>query len=143
MAGRSGLQFLQAMRDGELPPPPISALFRMWAIDVEEGLVSFGCEPDESAYNPIGVVHGGLVCTLADSVAGCAVQTTLPAGVGYTSVDITVNYLRAVTASSGILVATGRVVKPGRKMAHAAVDIVDASGKLVATATSNCLVMTP
>lgn len=142
-ADRSGLEFLRAMRDGVLPPPPISSLFSFWAIDVEEGVVSFGCRPEESAYNPIGLVHGGLVCTMADSVAGCAVQSTLPAGVAYTSLDITVNYLRPVTAGSGVLVATGRVVKPGRKVAHAAVDVVDDRGKLVATATSNLLVFTP
>jgi uncharacterized protein (TIGR00369 family) len=64
---------------------------------VERGLAQFGCTRDQSAYNPIGVVHGGLVCTLADSVAGCAVHTTLDAGIGYTSTDITVNYLRPVT----------------------------------------------
>lgn len=141
MAGRSGLEFLRAMRDGLIPPPPISSLFAMWAIDVEHGRVSFGCRPEESAYNPIGLVHGGLVCTLADSVAGCSVQSTLPAGVAYTSLDITVNYLRPVTAGSGVLVATGRLVKPGRKVAHAAVDVVDGNDKLVATATSNLLIL--
>ena len=96
--------------------------------------------PDESAYNPIGVVHGGLVCTLADSVAGCAVHTTLDAGIGYTSIDITVNYLRPVTVDSGTLVAVGRVTKPGRRVALAAAEIHDGAGRLVATASSNCLV---
>ena len=140
MAGRSGLEFMRALRDGQLPPPPISALFQMWPVTVEDGLVIFGCRPDESAYNPIGVVHGGLVCTLTDSVAGCAVHTTLPAGMAYTSIDITVNYLRPVTAGSGELRATGRVIKPGRTVALAAAEVTAAAGKLVATATSNCLI---
>ena len=107
-AGRSGLEFMQALADGKIPPPPIAMLFGMWPTRVERGLAQFECVPDESAYNPIGVVHGGLVCTLADSVAGCAVHTTLDAGIGYTSIDITVNYLRPVTSDSGTLVAVGR-----------------------------------
>ena len=77
---RSGLETMQAIRDGVLPPPPISQLVRMDVVDVTEGRVEFSCEPDESVYNPIGVVHGGLVCTLLDSVVGCAVHTTLAAG---------------------------------------------------------------
>jgi uncharacterized protein (TIGR00369 family) len=140
-AGLSGLEFMQAVAEGRLPPPPIGQLVGMRPTKVERGLVVFECTPDESVYNPIGVVHGGLVCTLADSVMGCAVHTTLEAGVAYTSVDITVNYLRPVTLASGTLVATGKVIKPGRRIALAAAEIHDADGRLVATGTSNCLVM--
>lgn len=139
-AGRSGLEFMQALADGKIPPPPIAMLLRMFPTRIERGLAQFECLPDESAYNPIGVVHGGLVCTLADSVAGCAVHTTLDAGIGYTSIDITVNYLRPVTVDSGPLVAVGRVTKPGRRVALAAAEIHDGAGRLVATASSNCLV---
>ncbi len=103
--------------------------------------MTFVGTPDESVYNPIGVVHGGLVCTLLDSVIGCAVHTTLPAGVGYTSIGLTVNYLRPVTADSGALTAVGRVTKPGRRVAFADGDVRDAAGRLVATATGSCLVM--
>jgi uncharacterized protein (TIGR00369 family) len=140
-AGLSGLEFIQALADGLVAPPPIALLLNMWPTKVERGLVVFECDPDESVYNPIGVVHGGLVCTLADSVAGCAVHTTLEAGVGYTSIDITVNYLRPVTLGSGTLVATGRVTKPGRRVAMAAAEVHDGAGRLVATATSNCLIV--
>ena len=139
-AGRSGLEFMQALADGKIPPPPIAMLFGMWPTRVERGLAQFEYVPDESAYNPIGVIHGGLICTLADSVAGCAVHTTLDAGIGYTSIDITVNYLRPVTVDSGTLVAVGRVTKPGRRVALAAAEIHDGAGRLVATASSNCLV---
>jgi hypothetical protein len=83
----SGRESLQAMIDGRLPPAPIGGLMAMTAVSVGEGTVEFRCQPDESAYNPIGVVHGGLVCTLLDSVAGCAVHSTLPAGLGYTSLE--------------------------------------------------------
>jgi uncharacterized protein (TIGR00369 family) len=110
-------------------------------MEVERGLVVFECSPDESAYNPIGVVHGGLVCTLADSAAGCAVQSTLEAEVAYTSIDINMTYLRPVTKDSGRIRATGRVTKPGRKVAYATVEVTDPAGKLLAQATSSCLVM--
>lgn len=142
-AGRSmgGLEFLVALRDGTLPPPPITALMTARLTEVERGRVVFDCQPDEAAYNPIGLVHGGLVCTLADSAAGCAVQSTLEAGVAYTSIDINVTYLRPVTAASGTLRATGICVKPGRKVAYATVDVVDGTGRAVAAATSTCLVI--
>jgi len=140
-ATMSGLELLSALADGRLPPAPIAALFLMRPVEVEDGRVVFECEPDQSAYNPIGVVHGGLVCTLADTVAGCAVHSTLEAGVGYTSIDINVSYLRPVTSESGVLRATGVATKRGRRVAFATAEIVDGSGRLVATATSNCLVM--
>ena len=113
---------------------------RMGITALEEGRVEFSCELDESVYNPIGVVHGGLVCTLLDTVAGCAVHTTLPAGVGYTSIELKVNYLRAVHATSGPLTAIGRVVKPGRRVAFAEGEVLDAAGRTVATASSSLLV---
>jgi uncharacterized protein (TIGR00369 family) len=140
-ATMSGLELLTAMNNGTLPPAPIAALFRMRIAEIENGRVVFECEPDESAYNPIGVVHGGLVCTLADTVAGCAVHSTLDAGVAYTSIDINVSYLRAVTSQSGVLRATGEVTKRGRRVSFATAEVVDGNGKVVATATSSCLVM--
>jgi len=138
--GLSGLAFLEALIDGRFPPPPIASLFRFHLREVRPGEAVFECTPDESMFNPIGVIHGGLVCTLADSAAGCAVHTTLDAGVGYTSIDITVNYLRPVTLASGTLRATGRIVKPGRRVALASAEVHDQRGRLVASATSNCLV---
>jgi uncharacterized protein (TIGR00369 family) len=141
-AGLSGLEFMRALAEGRIPPPPIARLLGMSITKVDVGLVEFECTPDESVYNPIGMVHGGLMATMADSAAGCAVHTTLAAGVGYSSIDITVNFLRSVTLASGTLVATGRVVKPGRRVATAAVEIVDGAGKLVGTASSSCLIMT-
>jgi len=142
-AGLSGLGFMQALIDGKIPPPPIALLLNMRPTKVDHGLAVFECIPDESVYNPIGLVHGGLVCTLADSVAGCAVHTTLEPGARYTSIDITVNYLRPVTLASGTLIATGRVTKPGRRVALATADVTDGAGRLVATATSNCLILSP
>ncbi len=142
-AAMSGRDFIQAMIDGKLPPPPIGNLLGFRAVSVGDGDMVFACTPDESAYNPIGVVHGGLVCTLLDSAAGCAVHTTLPAGVGYTSAEIKVNYLRPIHGHTGELTAHGWVTKPGRRIAFAEADVRDSAGKLLATASSTCLVITP
>jgi uncharacterized protein (TIGR00369 family) len=137
---RSGLETMEAIRDGVLPPPPIAMLMQMDVVALDKGRVEFSCAVDESVYNPIGVVHGGLVCTLLDTVAGCAVHTTLPAGVGYTSIELKVNYLRAVHATSGPLLAIGEVVKPGSRVAFAEGEVRDATGRTVATASSSLLV---
>ena len=136
----SGLDYLRKMMGRELPGPPIAAHFAMDIVEVEEGTVTFTCQPDESHYNPIGAVHGGLVCTVLDSALGCATHTTLPAGVGYTSIEIKVNYLRPVTRDSGPLRCIGRVTKPGRRVAFAEGEVLDKDGKVVATATGSLLV---
>lgn len=109
----AGVDYLQAMMNGELPPPPINGLMRFDVVSAEPGRVVFSCLPDESAYNAIGAIHGGLVCTLLDAVAACAMLSTLPQGKGFTSVEIKVSYLKAVRLSSGLLTATGTVVKSG------------------------------
>jgi uncharacterized protein (TIGR00369 family) len=136
----AGIDYLQAMVDRKIPPPPISQLVQMEVTEVEPGRVVFTCTPDQSAYNPIGAVHGGLVCTLLDSVAGCALHSTLPLGKGYTSVEIKVSYLKAVRESSGLLTATGTVVKAGGRVGFTEGVVTDASGTVVATATSTLLV---
>jgi uncharacterized protein (TIGR00369 family) len=136
----AGLDYLQAMIDGVLPPPPISGLVDMALVAAEPGRVEFTCQPDESAYNPIGLVHGGLVCTLLDSVSGCALHSTLPQGRGYTSVEIKVNYLKPVLSTSGLLTAVGTIVKGGSRVAFTEGVVTDASGGVVATATSTLLV---
>lgn len=140
-ATQDGLEFLRSVRDGKVPPPPIARLMGFALVEVERGMAVFECIPHESLYNPIGVVHGGLVCTLADSAAGCAVQSTLEAGVAYTSIDINVTYLRPVTKDTGLMRAIGRVTKPGRRVAYATIEVTDSAGKLLAQATSSCLVM--
>ncbi|MCU1594200.1 MAG: putative thioesterase [Frankiales bacterium] len=136
----SGLDYLTAMVEGRLPRAPISGLLSFGISRVSKGEVTFTCEPDESAYNPIGVVHGGLVCTLLDSVTACAVHSTLDAGIGYTSLDISVSYLRPVTKDSGLLVARGWVTRAGRRAAFSQGEVTTPDGKVVATATSTCLV---
>jgi uncharacterized protein (TIGR00369 family) len=136
----AGIDYIQAMIAGKIPPPPISRLIQMDLVEAEPGHVVFTCTPDETAYNPIGAVHGGLVCTLLDSVAGCALHSTLPQGKGYTSVEIKVNYLKPVRAVSGTLTAVGTVVKAGSRVGFTEGVVTDASGAVVATATSTLLV---
>ena len=136
----AGIDYLQAIIDGELSPAPISGLLQFDVASAEQGRVVFTCQPDESAYNPIGTIHGGLVCTLLDSVTGCAVQSTLPQGKGYTSIEIKVNYLKAVRLSSGQLTATGTVVKSGSRVGFADGVVTDGNGAFVATATSTLLI---
>ena len=136
----SGLEYLEAIGRGEIPAPPITALMNMTLDSVEHGRAVFGLVPDESLYNPIGAVHGGAICTVLDSVAGCAVHSTLEAGWGYTSVEIKVNYIRGTTADSGTLTATGWVKKGGSRIAFAEAELIDAQGRLIATATSTLLV---
>jgi uncharacterized protein (TIGR00369 family) len=139
-ASMSGLSYWKAVAEGHLPQPPIAELLRMGLVEVQNGRIAFTCTPDASMYNPLGLVHGGAVCTLLDTATACAMHTTLPEGVGYTSVEIKVNYLRAVTVASGTLTAIGTVVKAGSRIGFAEGTVTDASGKLVATATSTLLV---
>jgi uncharacterized protein (TIGR00369 family) len=136
----AGLDYLRAMADGRLPQAPIGGLMEFGIVEAENGRVVFTCRPDESAYNPIGAIHGGLICTLLDSVTGCAVHSTLPAGKGYTTVEIKVNYLKAVRLTSGVLTATGTVVKSGSRVGFSEGVVTDESGAIVATASSTLLV---
>jgi uncharacterized protein (TIGR00369 family) len=136
---RSGLELMRAMRDGELPPPPVMEMVGMGGLDVAEGQVTFYLDPQEFHYNPIGSVHGGVIATVLDSATGCSVHTTLPAGVGYTSLDLNVKFLRAVTVDSGRLTVAGQVLQKGRRTALAEAKMADARGRLVAHATSSCL----
>jgi uncharacterized protein (TIGR00369 family) len=111
--------------------------------EVEEGRAVFVGEPAEYHYNPIGVVHGGLMATLLDSALGCCVHTTLPAGVAYTTLELHVNLIRAVTAKTGKLTAIGEVIHAGRTTATAQARVIDAEGKLYAHGTTTCIIFRP
>jgi uncharacterized protein (TIGR00369 family) len=139
----SGLQAMRAVQAGELPPPPIAVLMGMGLVEVEEGRVVFTALPAEYHYNPIGVVHGGLAATLLDSALGCAVHTTLPAGTGYTTLEIKVNYVRAITLATGELRCEAKILHQGGRIATAEGRITDASGKLYAHGTTTCIIFRP
>lgn len=135
-----GIDYLKAMIARELPPPPMATLMQFDLIDVEPGKVVVTCQPDASMYNPSGGIHGGFMCTVLDSVAGLALHSTLPAGKGFTSIEIKVNYLKPVRLDAGPLSATGTVVKSGARVGFTEGVVADASGKVVATATSTLLI---
>jgi uncharacterized protein (TIGR00369 family) len=136
----AGLDLMRALRDGAVPPPPVIDLIGISLTEVDEGRVVMCLTPAEYHYNPIGTVHGGVLATLLDSVMGCAVHTTLPKGRGYTSLEIKVNYVRAVTSASGELSAEGKIVHGGARSAVAEARVLDAKGRLCATASTTCLV---
>jgi uncharacterized protein (TIGR00369 family) len=139
--GMSGIEHLEAIASGELPPPPIAVLMNMQPVSVAHGRVTFGGTPGEEHYNPIGVVHGGYASTLLDTVLGCAVQSTLEAGQAYTTQTIEVKLLRPITRETGTVEAIGEVTYRGRRQATAEAKIVDPDGKVLATGTSTCMVL--
>lgn len=137
----SGLAFLRSVMVGELPPPPIAVTLGFRLAEVEEGRVEFGCVPGEEHYNPIGSVHGGLFATLLDSATGCAVHSTLPIGTAYTSLDLAVRFLRPASADTGPMRCVGTVLNRGRRTALGQAELFDSGDRLLAHATSTCLLM--
>lgn len=135
----SGLEVLRKMiADGRRPP--IASTLQFDLVEVDEGRAVFSGTPGPHAYNPIGVIHGGYAATLLDSACGCAVHASLGPGQAYTTLELKVAYHRALTAGTGPVRAEGKVVSIGRRVAFAEARIVDADGKLYASATSTLLV---
>ena len=133
---------MQAIVDGTLPPPPIARLLDFELVEVEDGRAVFAMEPAEWMYNPIGSVHGGIAATILDSCMGCAVHTTLEAGVGYTTTDLQVRYLRAMSDTTGRVLAEGRVIHRGKRTATAEGRLFVESGeRLIAHATTGCVIL--
>jgi uncharacterized protein (TIGR00369 family) len=140
----SGLEFMKAVLDGRLPPPPIAATMDFTGAEAEEGRVVFVGEPGEFVYNPLGVVHGGYAMTLLDSAMGCAVQTTLPQGEGYTSLETSVNFVRPITKETGRVRCEGKVIHRGGRIATAEGRLIaEKSGKLLAHGTTTCMIFRP
>jgi uncharacterized protein (TIGR00369 family) len=137
----SGIERLRAIAAGTLAPPPMAELMGMRLTEVAEGRAVFEVEPGEQHYNPIGVVHGGLAMTLADSAMGCAVQSCLPAGVAWTTLELKINLVRALTVDSGTVRCEGTVIHVGRRVATAEARLFDGDGRLCAHATTTCMVM--
>ncbi len=139
-AAMSGLQVFEAIFAGDLPAPPIGETMDFIPIHMEEGVAVFQGKPMLRHYNPLGTVHGGWFCTLLDSAVGCAVHTTLPAGKGYTTLEIKVNMLRPLTDAVPLVRAEGKVIHAGRQVATAEGRIVGPDGKVYAHATTTCMI---
>lgn len=139
--GMSGFEFLQKIVSGELPRPPLASLMDFQIVELEEGRAVFAVHPAEYHYNPIGVVHGGLAATLLDSAMGCAVHSMLPSGSGYTTLELKVNFIRAMTKETGRVRAEGKLIHLGGRTATAEGRVIDESGKLYAHATTTCLIL--
>jgi uncharacterized protein (TIGR00369 family) len=138
----SGLEAMRAIIDGDVPPPPIAGTLGFRPVEVDEGRAVFAVTPAEFHYNPLGVVHGGLAATVLDSAMGCAVQTILPAGTAYTTLELHTNFVAAITRDTGPIRAEGVVVHRGRTVATAEGRLVaEESGKLLAHGTTTCLVV--
>jgi uncharacterized protein (TIGR00369 family) len=140
-AKMAGLDYLRAVIAGEVGRPPISITMNMEIAELEDGRAVFVGEPGEEHYNPIGIVHGGYAATILDSALGCSVHTTLPAGVGYTSLGLEVKYLRPISRDTGRVRCEGTVVHRGRRQATAEARLTaEDTGKLLATGTSTLMI---
>ena len=138
--GYDGIGFLKGIIDGTLPKPPIADLLGFDIVEAETGKAVFECVPEFKHYNPIGTVHGGLAMTLLDSCMSCAIQTTLAQGELYTTLEVKVNLVRAITKDTGLIRATGRLIHRGRTTGTAEGDIRDAAGNLFAHGTTTCVI---
>ena len=138
----AGLQYMRAIADGTMPQPPVARLLGFELVTAEPGRAVFALEPAEWMYNPIGTVHGGIAATILDSCMGCAVHTTLEAGVVYTTTDLQVRYIRAMSDATGRVLAEGRVVHAGRRSATAEGRLfAESEQSLIAHGTTGCMIL--
>ena len=131
---------MRAMIEGTLPGAPMAGLMNMRGVEANYGVIVFEGVPGPEHYNPLGSVHGGYAATLLDSCMGCAVHTTLPAGTGYTSIDINITFVREITHATGPITARGEVINVGRRVGTVRGTLTDAAGKVLAHGTSSCLI---
>jgi len=135
-----GLTLFKGLLEGRFPAPPITKALGFRVSEVEAGRVVFDYTPVYDHYNPLGTVHGGIAATLLDSVMGCCIHTTLKAGIGYTTVEIKVNYVRAMTDKTGPVKAEGKVINVGSRIGTSEGKLYDSTGKLLAHGTTTCLI---
>ncbi len=139
----SGLDFLRGIIAGTYPTPPFSKSTNIWPSLVEEGRVVFEGEPEEGFFNPLGTIHGGWTAAILDSAMACAVHSTLKPGQSYTTVEMKLNYVRAVMPGRGVLSCEGRLVHAGARLATSEGFLRDAAGKLLAHGTETCMILEP
>ncbi|MDR6663186.1 PaaI family thioesterase [Tardiphaga sp. 215_C5_N2_1] len=140
MASMPGIDFVRKMFAGELPQPPIMENVEPFDSTAEPGVVVFHSVPGFRHYNPIGSVHGGYAAILLDSAMGLAVHSMLPVGTGYTTLEFKISFIRGMSKDSGTVRTEGRTLNVGRRAATAEARITDSKGRLIAHATTTCLV---
>src|SRR5579862_6227084 len=140
VASMAGIDFLRAMFEGKLPAPPIMQNIEPFDYSAEPGVVSFSSIPGFRHYNPIGSVHGGYAATLLDSAMGLTVHSMLPPGTGYTTLEFKISFVRGMTKDTGVVRSEGHILNVGRRAATAEARITDSKGRLLAHATTTCLV---
>jgi uncharacterized protein (TIGR00369 family) len=140
-AGKSGIEVFQAMLRGEIPVPPISKTLDFILVEAEPGRVQFQGRPQFAHYNPLGTVHGGWIATLLDSALACAVHSLLPVGKTYTTLELKVNYVKALTDQVPLVRASGEIIYSGGKIGTSHGRLVGPDGTLFAHATTTCIVL--
>jgi len=140
MASMPGIDFVRAIFSGQLPEPPIMQTVEPFDCTAEPGVVVMHSIPGFRHYNPIGSVHGGYAATLLDSAMGLAVHSMLPVGTGYTTLEFKISFIRGMTQDTGAVRSEGRTLNVGRRAATAEARITDIKGRLLAHATTTCLV---
>jgi uncharacterized protein (TIGR00369 family) len=136
----SGLDYFEAIGNGTIPAPPILRALDFKVDSITQGVAVFSFEPQEFHYNPIGTVHGGVITAILDSAMGCSIHSLLPAGTGYTTLELKVNFLKAITVQSGVLKATGKVIHAGKRTALVEAQLVDSKDMIVAHGVSTCMI---
>ena len=139
----NGIDYLQAMTDGQIPLPPLLFTLDFKAVGFEKGQAIFSFEPQEFHYNPIGSVHGGVISAILDSAMGCTIHSVLEAGTGYTTLELKVNFIKAITIKTGKLQAIGKIIHSGKSTALVEAQLIDANGTLYAHAVSTCMILKP
>jgi len=140
-AGKTGLQIFEALMAGEIPAPPISRTLDFILVEAQPGRVQFQGRPQFAHYNPLGTVHGGWIATLLDSAVGCAVHTLLQPGKTYTTLELKVNYVKAVTERVPLVRALGEIIHSGGRIATAQGRLIGPDGTLFAHATTTCIIL--
>ncbi len=136
-AGLSGIDFIRGIAEGRFPPPPIACVFGFELAEVAHGEIVVRCTPDESMLNPLGLVHGGVLCTVMDTAMGIAVQTTVPAGTGYASIELKVSFLKPLPYDGRPFEVRGKALQVGRRVAFSEAHAYGPNGTLVGHATSS------
>jgi uncharacterized protein (TIGR00369 family) len=137
----TGLEFLEKMIAAELPFPPLLHTLDFKLSSIQPGRAEFTFQPQEFHFNPLGSVHGGVITAVLDSAMGCTLHSVLPLGIGYTTIDIKVNFLKSISIKTGLMRATGAIINQGNRTALLEARLIDENDKLYAFATSTCMIL--